>query len=104
MNKTIGEYQIIDYYKELETKVAKRNCIRPCTSMDVYLGVVNEESDDGSSYLRIYMNSDVKVQETIYDYTLLSMLAEIGGYSGLLLGLSVSNLTIIIDILKRYLN
>ena len=45
----------------------------------------------------------LKRQETIYDYTFLSLLAEIGGYTGLLLGASVANLTVIIEKIKRYI-
>ena len=74
--------------------------------MDVYFGVLfnDGETYDGSSYLKIYLKPTVKVQETIYDYTVLSLLAEIGGYTGLFLGASVANLTIIIEKIKKYIN
>ena len=45
----------------------------------------------------MYMKSTVKFKKIVYDYTVLSMLAEIGGYTGLLLGVSVVNLTSLID-------
>ena len=107
VNKTQGEiYQIMDYYKQLESDVTKRNCIRPCSTMDVYFGVLFNDglTYDGSSYLKIYLKPTVKVQETVYDYTVLSLLAEIGGYTGLFLGASVANLTIIIEKIKEYIN
>ena len=33
----------------------------------------------------------------VYDYTILSLLAEIGGYTGLLLGVSVLNLNNVVN-------
>ena len=107
MNKTQAEiYQIMDYYKELQSNVTKQNCVRPCLTMDVYFGVLFNDglTYDGSSYLKIYLKPTVKVQETVYDYTVLSLLAEIGGYTGLFLGASVANLTIIIEKIKEYIN
>ena len=47
--------------------------------------------------IRIYMKSRVKVKKTVYDYELLSLLAEMGGYSGILLGISIVNLTSLIS-------
>ena len=58
---------------------------------------------DHRTYLKIYLKPTVKVQETIYDYTVLSLLAGIGGYTGLFLGASVANLTIIIEKIKKYI-
>ena len=107
VNKTQAEiYQIMDYYKELQSNVTKQNCVRPCLTMDVYFGVLFNDglTYDGSSYLKIYLKPTVKVQETVYDYTVLSLLAEIGGYTGLFLGASVANLTIIIEKIKEYIN
>jgi hypothetical protein len=37
------------------------------------------------------------MKKTVYDYTFLSLIAEIGGYTGLLLGVSCVNLTSLID-------
>ena len=41
---------------------------------------------------RIWNWIAIKVKKMVYDYTILSLLAEIGGYTGLLLGVSVLNL------------
>lgn len=49
--------------------------------------------DDDKSYIKLYLKSTVKYKKTVRDYTLLSMIAEIGGYEGLLLGLAIVNIT-----------
>ena len=57
----------------------------------------NGTGDSSRAYIKMYMKSTVKFKKIVYDYTVLSMLAEIGGYTGLLLGVSVVNLTSLID-------
>ncbi len=52
---------------------------------------------DDKAYIKMYVKSTVKTKKTVYDYTFLSLFAEIGGYTGLLLGVSFVNLTILID-------
>lgn len=56
---------------------------------------------DGEAYIKMYIKSTVKYKKTMLDYTWLSMLAEIGGYTGLLLGVSVVNVT---GVVNRMLN
>ncbi len=52
---------------------------------------------DDRAYIKMYVKSTVKTKKTVYDYTFLSLIAEIGGYTGLLLGVSCVNLTSLID-------
>ena len=49
------------------------------------------------AYMKLYVKSTVKMKKTVLDYTWVSMLAEIGGYTGLLLGISVVNVTNYLD-------
>ena len=67
-------------------------------------GVLFSDNDrnDEKSYMKIYLKSSVKFQQTIYDYTLLSLLAEVGGYMGLLLGVSLADITILFKRSKQY--
>ena len=76
----------------------------PCASMEVNFGVLFSDNDrnDEKSYMKIYLKSSVKFQQTIYDYTLLSLLAEVGGYMGLLLGVSLADITILFKRSKQY--
>jgi hypothetical protein len=70
----------------------------------VNFGVLFSDNDrnDEKSYMKIYLKSSVKFQQTIYDYTLLSLLAEVGGYMGLLLGVSLADITILFKRSKQY--
>ena len=47
--------------------------------------------------MQMYFKSTVKLTQTVLDYTATSMIGEIGGYTGLLLGVSAVNLTILFD-------
>ena len=59
----------------------------------VFLGLpFDGHGPDNEAYIKLYTKSTAKVKKMVYDYTILSLLAEIGGYTGLLLGVSVLNL------------
>ena len=47
---------------------------------------------ENQSFIKTYLKSTVETRETVLDYTLVSMVAEIGGYTGLLLGISLADL------------
>ncbi len=51
--------------------------------------------------MKIYLKSTTKSKETILDYTFRSMVADIGGYTGLLLGVSFVHFTGLIDEVYR---
>ena len=54
-------------------------------------------SSDEDAYTKLYIKSTTKVKEMVLDYDFLTTVAEIGGYTGLLLGVSVVNITIIFE-------
>ena len=68
--------------------------------MEIFQGILF--NDDNSfnpkkSYLKMYLKSIVKVQKATLDYTLFSMMAEIGGYTSLILGISLADFSHILD-------
>ena len=64
----------------------------------VFLGLLFEgQGTENEAYIKIYLKSSVKSREFVPDYTFLSMLAEIGSYTGLLLGVSLVHITSLID-------
>lgn len=70
----------------------------------MFLGLpFNGTTSDGTAYTKVYIKSTVKMKKMMLDYTWVSMLGEIGGYSGLLLGISVVNIadSIFSKIFKR---
>ena len=107
MNKAQSEVdKMMLRFKKSASNTTTGPCMSPCTSMDIFFGVLFGDGirDDGKSYLQIYLKTNIKFQQTIYDYTLLSLLAEIGGYTGLLLGISVANITTVIEKMFQWFN
>ena len=95
----------------------------PCARMDIFLGmpyvsnnseVVNPHPYMGyglrdKAFVLLYFRTDVKVKRTVYDYDFLTLVGELGGYVGLLIGISLAELIIHINSLivkgvgKKYL-
>ena len=72
-------------------------CPRPCSTMEFSFGSANIKENTnnkkiGYGIIHVYIFPTVKVNKIVLDYTSLSMLAEIGGYTGLFLGISLMNL------------
>ena len=73
--------------------------------MQVFLGVVFDDAYlKDKTTIRIYMKSKIKFKKTVYDYELLTLLAEMGGYSGILFGISIVNLTSLVSRVGDRLN
>ena len=98
--------KMMSIFKKSASNTTTGPCMSPCSSMDIFIGVLFDDGirNDGKSFLKIYLKSNVKFQQTVYDYTFLSLLAEIGGYTGLLLGMSVSNITTALERMCQWLN
>lgn len=76
--------ELYDYYKSGGLS------LQPCASMDVFLGLpFTSENIDNEAYLKIYLKTSVKVKNTVWDFDKLSAIGEFGGYTGLLLGVSL---------------
>ena len=57
------------------------------------------------AYAKMYLKSTIRSKKTVLDYTWFSMVAEIGGYTGLLLGVSVNNIASLVDKIRmKYYN
>lgn len=74
-------------------------CQKPCHTIEILTGlpfngdsIVNEETGQ----LTIYLKSTTKLSKMVLDYPWVTMLAEIGGYTGLILGISLVNITKVI--------
>ncbi|TRY78400.1 hypothetical protein TCAL_10416 [Tigriopus californicus] len=92
------KHQVIERYNYLSSTGQRGLCAMPCSTMEVFLGLPFDGVEDPDiAYIKMYIKSTVKVKKTVLDYTWLSMLAEIGGYTGLLLGISVVNITNVVD-------
>ena len=70
---------------------------KPCSEMEIFLGfplVNNGQGAENEAYIKIYIKSNIKVKSVILYYDITSLVADIGGYIGMLLGLSLVDLTI----------
>ena len=82
----------------------------PCASMPViFAGQANsaKNNDDKEGYIKYDFKRKINVQSSQLIYTQLSLLAELGGYMGLLLGVSLLDIssifnTIFLKIQQKY--
>lgn len=71
------------------------SCRTPCTTMGITLGypIYAKNEVPSESYLKFYFKSRVNVRKSVVAYSGTSLMAEVGGYIGLLLGFSLLDLT-----------
>ena len=82
-------------YKLLKRNKENALCENPCNTMQIYFGLLFTESKyrKDRAFIKIYLQSMTRVKLTVMDYDSVTMIAEIGGYTGLLLGVSVINIS-----------
>ena len=86
------------YFEFLKNQAFKSYCQLPCASMEVtFPAMTDGVTSPGEAYVRFYLLTVVKVQTSYWSYSIISLLAEVGGYLGLLLGMSLLDITKVID-------
>ena len=62
----------------------------PCSTIQTYFGLFFKDPkyDGNKAYIKIYLQSMTTIKLTVMDYDAVDMVADIGGYTGLLLGMS----------------
>jgi hypothetical protein len=65
-------------------------CENPCSTIQTYFGLFFKDPKyvGDKAYLKIYLQSMTTIKRTVMDYDAVDMVADIGGYTGLLLGMS----------------
>ena len=58
---------------------------------------INEGNDPNEAYIRLYVNPNIKVKSIVIYYDSTTFAGEVGGYIGMLLGVSVVDLAIIFN-------
>ena len=77
--------------------------LTPCARYDVSLGmphIRNTTADDTNSdkaFLKLYFKTNIKQKSTVIYYDSTTFAAEIGGYVGMFLGISLIDITIILN-------
>jgi hypothetical protein len=68
----------------------------PCAGMNVFLGQpdVGKNTLEDQGFIRLYLKSEVKVKSVILYYDFTTFAADIGGYIGMFLGISLVDFTI----------
>ena len=70
----------------------------PCENFNFFLGMPDideKDNDPNEAYVRLYLKTKIKVKSTVLYYDSTTLAAEIGGYIGMLLGVSLVDLVII---------
>ena len=84
----------------IDTSANYKSCFDSCTSFSISPPPFEKSyQSDEFAYVTLLFdeNEVIKVYESYYIYSGLSMIAEIGGYVGLFLGISVNQETILMD-------
>ena len=80
-------------------------CPLDCSSMTIIYTVSDVDLHDGNedeAYVKIYFKNHIKVSKSIIGYTEISLMAELGGYIGVLLGISLMDITSILNHIIDY--
>lgn len=105
VNKTVGK-KVYDTYKDwLYNKevLGKSHCSNPCKVI-IPKATKTEEKIKDYSALKFVFPDRVTVVKSYYIYSGLSMIAEIGGYFGLFLGVSFNQITQLTSRLFEWMN
>ena len=101
-NSTLAK-QAFDYYYKTLSRFSD-NCLNPCNYFLINAIKLSEVKYFRKAYLKLSFNEYIKTTTSYYSYLTLSMVAEIGGYVGLFLGVSLYQTTDILDAIKNRMN
>ena len=78
----------------------KEFCRLPCVTMQVRFAGLDSTTDNGNeneTFVKFYIKDQIQVRESHLSYTEVSLLAELGGYVGLIIGVSLMDIASFID-------
>ena len=95
-------------YEETFTKFQK-NCRIPCNSIFTFASLNVQEDllcapNCTKAIVKMSFKNFVKVSRSMETYSALSLIAEVGGYVGLFLGISVNQISNVFKILMSKIN
>ena len=79
---------------EIITEVYDQDCSNPCSVMDITYGFPGtaKHSNEQIGEVKMYFKSHITVKRSVLVYEETQLMAEIGGYIGLILGFSLLDL------------
>ena len=88
-----------DEYEQLYKEVKHSYCPMPCGTMNVHYGIPAGTGYElkNVGYTKIYFKQRVIARKSVYTYTTQSVIADIGGFLGLMLGFSILDLSFVIE-------
>ena len=97
----------LNYFNE-NHDVAPTHELAPCARFEFDLGIpdIDDTNNDmNEAYLKLYLNAEVPVKTTILYYDSVELGAEVGGFIGMILGISLvdlaESLSTLIDVIIR---
>ena len=99
-DKICKDYEIGSKVMEMYNETMQKNidnCYSPC----LFTSSITTKTDDywGDSFVRISTNENIMVKEAYHLYSGLSLIAEVGGYVGLFLGVSLNQVSQLVNVL-----
>ena len=103
MNET--QSKLLHNYKLFKSQSEVLDCALPCSTMNVALGIPKyDKYPEDKVRAKVYFKRSVTEKRNIVPYDWVSLMAEIGGYVGLLLGWSLMDLRTIFRALVQGFN
>ena len=87
--------KVMELYSQIFRNLTN-NCHSPCSFVSTK-GIKIMEQDSSYGYVMMMFKENIKVIEAHHLYSTLSMIAEIGGYVGLFLGVSVNQISVLMN-------
>ena len=104
---------VMKMYKKIFNDHGSNDCISPCSFVTTRAIKTEDKTQKkvkyngeyvSNSYMVISLKENIKMTEAHMLYSLLSMIAEIGGYVGLFLGVSVKQITVLMELLFDWID
>ena len=90
-------------FKKLKSQKIIDDCLNPCTNLKVRLEKVEFGKVVGETGAKFMFDQYIRVTTSYVSYTGLELVAEVGGYVGLFLGLSVYHLSHAFNTFVQYI-
>ena len=101
-DKTKGEIAL-KLFKKLKSQKRIDDCLNPCTNLKIRLEKVEFGKVVGETRAKFMFDQYIRVTTSYVSYTGLELMAEVGGYVGLFLGLSVYHLSCVFNTFLQYM-
>ena len=99
-NSSAKALKLYDLYLNKPETVCPELCNFLEVSLRTQLSIKSKEDKSGTSYMKFSLKNTIKVTNSHFLYNELTLMAEIGGYVGLFLGISVVHVN---DMLRNVL-